>query len=146
MKRSLVGGRIAEEADGEPVLAPVSGRKGHPRGERYLSSDDAMPTVEEVLDVKQVHRAPFPFAVASASSEQLRHHHPGIGVSSERVAVISIGGQDEIIGSNRFHCSDCNRLLADVQVAEAGDLRQAILLARAFLEAADQHHLSVHRQ
>ena len=43
--------------------------------------------------------------------------------------------------------ADCSptadRLLADVEVAEAADQPEAVELARALLEAADEQHLAV---
>src|SRR5262249_48220554 len=102
--------------------------------------------VKVVLDVEQVHRAALAFAVASGPAEQLGHHHSGMSVASQRMTVVAIAGEHEVVGSSRFDRSHHHRLLTDVKVAKTGNFPQPILLTGSLLETADQDHLPIHRQ
>ncbi len=59
------------------------------------------------------------------------------------MAMIAIGGDDLVAFLDRHLHADDHRLLADIEMAEAGDQSFAVHLARAFLEAADQKHLFI---
>jgi len=55
--------------------------------------------------------------------------------------MLTVGAGDVVVGTERAEAAYGHRLLADVEVAEAADLPQAVRLSRLFLEAADQQHL-----
>src|SRR5258708_19961065 len=57
--------------------------------------------------------------------------------------VLAVAGEDVVVGLERGEAADSLRLLADVQVAVAADLRFGVLLLSAFFEAPDQLHLAV---
>ena len=64
----------------------------------------------------------------------------GVGAARERVAVRAVGGDQVVLVAHRADGADDRRLLADREVQEAADLRLRVHLARALLEAADEHH------
>ncbi len=59
------------------------------------------------------------------------------------MAVVAIAGDELIAFARRQLAADDHRLLADVEVAEAGDEAHAVELAGFLLEAADQQHLAI---
>src|SRR5690606_40527064 len=54
---ALVAGGVTEVADRDTVLVAVPARERHAGAERDLPTDDAVPAVEVLLDVEDVHRA-----------------------------------------------------------------------------------------
>ena len=58
--------------------------------------------------------------------------------------VIAIRGDDIIVFAHGRDCAHDNRLLPNVEMAEAADFLRLILLARAFFETADQQHQREH--
>ena len=72
----------------------------------------------------------------------LGHQGPGRDAARERVAVLAIGRHHGVGGRERLHDADRVRLLADIKMKEAADLRGRIELDAAFLEAADAQHLA----
>src|SRR5260370_39464000 len=57
--------------------------------------------------------------------------------------VLAVAGEDVVVGLERGEAADARRLLAEVQVAVAADLRFGVLLLSAFFKAPDQLHLAV---
>ena len=64
----------------------------------------------------------------------------GLGAAHERVAVRAVGRDQVVVVAHRARRADDRRLLADREVQEAADLGLGVHLARALLEAADEHH------
>jgi hypothetical protein len=56
------------------------------------------------------------------------------------VTVRAVGRDQVVLVAHRADGADDGRLLADGEVEEAADLRLGVHLARALLEAADEHH------
>ena len=139
-ERALVGGAVAEHADGHLVEALVVGGERHAGGQRQVAADDAVAAHEAVLEVEHVHRAAAAVRDALLAAEQLGHHAVGIRPAGERVAVRAVGRDQVVVVAQRAAGADDRRLLADRQVQEAADLGLRVHLARALLEAADEHH------
>ena len=77
---------------------------------------------------------------------ELRHHAFGVHAAGQHVAMVAVGG-DHLITVGRGHLhADHDRLLADIEMAEAADETHAVELRRLLLEAADQQHLAVGMQ
>src|SRR5258708_811393 len=57
--------------------------------------------------------------------------------------VLAVAGEDVVVRLERGEAADDRRLLADVQVAVAADLRFGVLLLSAFFKAPDQLHLAM---
>ena len=139
-ERALVGGAVTEHADRDLLGPAVVARQRDPRGDRQVAADDPVAAHEAPLAVEHVHRAPAPAGDAGLAPEQLGHHALGIGPARQRVAMRTVGRDQEVLVAHRPHGADDRRLLADRQVQEAADLGLRVHLARALLEAADQQH------
>ena len=63
-----------------------------------------------------------------------------VRAARQRVAVRAVGRDQVVLVAHRADGADDRRLLADREVQEAADLRLRVHLARALLEAADEHH------
>src|SRR5262249_42605936 len=91
-------------------------------------------------------RAALALAVPGGPAEQLGHHHPRVCPSGQGVGVIAVGPELVVVRTEGLGGPDRDRLLPDVQVAEAVDFSLLVGLCGPFLEAPDQVHLPVHRQ
>ena len=101
------------------------------------------PPKKILLHAEHVHRAAFALGIAAAAPGQLRHDALGVHAGGEHVAVVAIPGDDLVaLLEDDLHADD-DRLLADVEVAEAADQPHAVHLAGLLLEAADQQHVAV---
>ena len=78
-----------------------------------------------------------PAALPNSSAMTAAREH----AAGQRLAVLAVGAGDVVVGPQRGEAADRDRLLADVEVAEAADLAEAVGLAGLLLEAADQQHL-----
>ena len=83
---------------------------------------------------------PRPCETPVVAPEQLGHDVVGVRAARERVAVRAVGRDQVVPVAHRAHRADDRRLLADREVQEAADLGLGVHLARALLEAADEHH------
>ena len=122
------------------LRAAVVGGQRHARGEREVAADDPVAAHEAVLEVEHVHRAAAAVRHAGLAAEQLGHDPVGLGAARQRVAVRAVGRDQVILVAHGADGADDRRLLADGEVEEATDLRLRVHLARALLEAADEHH------
>ena len=66
----------------------------------------------------------------------------GRDAAHQRVAMLAVGRDDRVVGLQRLHRADGDRLLADVEMQEAADLGGAVQLGAFLFEAADAHHLA----
>ena len=110
-----------------------------------MPADDAVPAVEVVLDIEEVHRAALAFDKAGALAEELGHHLVHARPQKERVGMVAIGGDD---GITRFlhrliEQAGCDRFLADVGVQVSADLALAEAAVAGILEEADVDHLFI---
>ncbi len=137
---ALVGGAVAEHAQRDLLGAAVVGGQRHAGGQREVAADDPVAAHEAVLAVEHVHRAAAAVGHALLAPEQLGHDLVGVGAARERVAVRAVGGDQVVLVAHRADGADDRRLLADREVEEAADLGLRVHLARALLEAADEHH------
>jgi len=64
----------------------------------------------------------------------------GIAAAGERVPVRAVRRDEVVLVAQGTRGADDRRLLADREVQEAADLGLGVHLARALLEAADEHH------
>ena len=79
-----------------------------------------------------------PAALPNSSAITVR----GDDAPGERVAVLAVGAGDVVVGPERGEAAHRDGLLADVEMAEAADLAEAVRLAGLLLEAADEQHLA----
>src|SRR3954451_7805289 len=142
---ALVGGAVTEHAHHGVVGALVVALQRHAGGERQVAAHDPVAAEEAALDVEQVHRPAATVRAAVHAAEQLGHHRVRMSAARNRLAVLAIGGEQVVAVAHRLRRVHHRGLLANAEVEEAADLRLRVHLARALLEAADQHHLREHR-
>ena len=128
------------------VCAAILGGEGDAGGQRNLSADDAVAAEEVLVGVEEVHRAALALRAAADLAEQLGHHLVGRSAHDERVAVVAVAREHVVVRSQRRERADGDRLLPDVEVAEAADLAERVSLGRLLLEAADENHLVEHAE
>ena len=121
-------------------LHPVGQRQ--PDGERQAAADDGVAAVEAGRGVEQVHRAAAAAAAALDPAVHLGHDRVGMGTPRARawpcsryVATTASSAPSAPITPTG------DRLLTDVQVQEAADLRPLYSSTQRLLEPADAHHL-----
>src|SRR5690606_12982320 len=106
---------------------------------------DAVPAVEVLLDVEEVHRAALAARAAVDLAEEFGHARVGGHAAGEAEAVVAVGGDERVPVVERPDGAGRDGLLAYVEVEEAGDLLAAVHLRGALLEAALEQHVAVHR-
>ena len=141
VERADVHRPVAEVADGDAIGALIAQRVRGARGESQMSADDAVAAVQAVLGVEQVHRAALALRDARALAEELGHDLARIGAEDERLGVIAIAAEDDVVVVQRAEDAGGDRLLADVDVEIPADLALTELALGGFLEAADEDHL-----
>src|SRR5262245_61995747 len=139
---ALVGGAVAEIGQSNIVIAAIAVGEGEPRTERDLRADDAVAAVKLLLPAEHVHGAALALGIAAAAAGQFGHHAVGGHAAGEHVPVVAVSGYDLIAGLERHLHADDDRLLADIEVAEAADRAHAVKLAGLFLKAPDQQHVA----
>ena len=60
--------------------------------------------------------------------------------------MFAIAGKDVIIGTKRGNCTHGDRFLTDIEMTEAADFSQAVAFRALLFKAANQEHLTKHRQ
>ncbi len=142
VERALVHGAVAEVADADRVLVAVLAGEGDARGQGQVAADDGVAAEEPLRGVEEVHRAALALGAAGVAAQQLGHRLVGAHPAGQGVAVVAIGGDDEIVVAEHPDRTDGDRLLTAVQVAEAADLAAHLVeLVRLLFEPADQEHL-----
>src|SRR5215471_4111028 len=125
-----------------PICAIVMG-KGEPGSDWHLRTDDAVATKEALLPAEHVHRAALAVRIAATTPGQLGHDTLGIHAASQHVSVIAIGRDDRVALPERCLHADDDRLLPDIEVAEAADQPHAVHLPSPLLETPDHQHVTV---
>src|SRR5690606_1493410 len=128
----------AEVAEGDIVVAAVLVGKCEPCAERDVGAHNAVSTVEIPLYGAHVHRAALALRVTAPATRQLGHDTLGIHAASQHVAMVAVG-RDDLISLVGTHLqADDDRLLANVEEAEAADEAHAVKLTGLFLKSPDQ--------
>ena len=111
--------------------------------DRHLGADDAVAAEEVLLAAEHVHRAALAVRIAAAAPGQFGHDPLRVHAAGQHVAVVAIGGDDRVaLLERRLHADD-DRLLADIEMAEAADQPHPVHLPGPLLEAADQQHVGI---
>ena len=103
--------------------------------------DDRVRAEVPALDVVQVHRAAVAVRAALDLPVQLRHHLVRVRPARERVPVRAVRGGEDVPVLHRLADTDRDRLLADRDVQEPGQLTSTEALLDLLLEVPDQQHL-----
>ena len=138
---ALIGRALAEEGERRREALPrYLLAKASPVPSGAGAPTMPWPPIEILLHREHVHRAALALGIAMAASGEFGHHALGVHARGEHVAVIAIGGDDLVARLDRHLHADDDRLLADIEMAEAADIAHAVELARLLLEAADEQH------
>jgi hypothetical protein len=108
--------------------------------ERNPAPDDGIASIETGPGIEEMHRAAPPPAAALHLPVHLGHDLARVYPAGKSVTVFAIGGHHSIIGLERLHHSDGNRLLTDVQMEKSTDLLRLIELGASLLEPANPKH------
>ncbi len=140
VKLALAGGAIPEERHRDLVGAPVLRRKCRPRHDPEPASDDPVAAKHPHREIRDVHAATLAAAHPGRLAHDLGRHLVHPGALGQGVAVPSMGRGDVVILAEGRADAGRHRLLADVQVHEAGQARRQEHLAHPLLERPDAGH------
>jgi hypothetical protein len=143
VERRMVDGAVAEERDRHAVGAAIPGADRCAHRGRDAGADQAVGAEQAGRAVVEMHRAAAPAAAAVALAVELGHQRARRHALGERVAVTAMRRGDPVAGPQMGADADRSRLLADIEVEEAGRLALAAGDLRRKLEAAQQHHLAI---
>ena len=114
--------------------------KPTPAATGTCAADDAVPAEEVQVAVEEVHRAALAARAAVHAPEELGHDRARRHAAGECLAVVAVGGDDVVVGAEHREHARGDRLLPDVEVAEAADLPERVRLADLLLEATLEEH------
>ena len=133
-------GPVAEEHDGDPILAAQPGGQRVARGHREVAAHHAGGAHQAVLGVHEVHRAAEALAQPRRAAHQLRHHAVHRRALGQRVAVGAMAAVDGVVVAQLAADPGGHALRADAEVDQPVDLEAVVQLGHALLEAADPPH------
>ncbi len=142
MERARVRRAVAEERDGDALLAAhLEGERGADDS-RQPAADDGVRAEIADLDVVQMHRAAVAPAAAFDLAVQLGHDPLDGRSLRDRVTVRAMRRRDDVLARERGTDPGRGRLLADRDVQEPRQLARAEPILDLLLEATDQEHLA----
>jgi hypothetical protein len=97
VERADVHRAVAEITDRNAIGALVAQRVRGTGGEGQMPADDAVAAVQAVLGVEQVHRSALALRDTGALAEQLDHDLVRIGPADERLRVIAVAAEDDVV-------------------------------------------------
>ena len=106
--------------------------------------DDAVGAQHAQVQVGDVHRAALAVAVARRAAQELGVHALGVAALGDEVAVAAMGAGDVVVLGEEGADAHADRLLAGVEMGDAGDLGVAHQFGHPLLELADGDHGLVH--
>ena len=142
MERADVRRPVAEERDRDARLAAQLEGERRAGDRRQPAADDRVRAQVPALDVVEVHRAAVPVRAALDLPVQLRHQLVRVRPAGERVRVRAVRGREDVAVLHRLADADRDRLLADRDMQEAGQLAGAEALLDLLLDVPDQEHLA----
>jgi hypothetical protein len=142
-ERALVRAAVARERDRDLIRPLHAGRESHAAHERRTAADDPVGAQHALGEVGDVHRPALAVAEAGRLAVDLGHHPLDVAALRDRVTVAAVGAGHVVVRPEvRAHARG-DRLLAGVQVHEAGDLPRRELAVQALLELANRAHDAV---
>src|SRR5882672_6433410 len=144
VEQALPERAVAEEAHRDlAALAHLGGERGA-GGEARGAPHDGVGAEIARLGIGDVHGTALAPAVARLLTEELGEHPAHRGALGQAVAVAAMRARDEVVPLERLADPDRDRLLADIEMGQAGHLRALVELVHLLLEGADLGHLPVH--
>ena len=140
MEFALGGCPLAEEADGDAILAAhlVGQRQAH--RQRQAAADDGIAAVEIVLAAEQVHGAAAASRAAFGLAVHLGHHLAHGDAAHQRVGVLAVGCHQPVVCPQCADHAGGDRLLAVIEMQEAADLSRTVEFGTFRLKPADTDH------
>src|SRR4051794_30851829 len=89
-----------------------------------------------------MHGTTLALGVAMLPPGQFGHHALGIHAAGQHVAVVAVAGDHLITALDRHLHPDDDRLLPNIEMAEAADQAHPVKLTGLLLEAADEQHVT----
>jgi hypothetical protein len=129
VQHALADRTITHHAQGHVVLAAVLVGEGDAGAQADLPAHDAVATEEVALLVEVVHAAALALARTGQFAVELGHHVLR-GAQHQRMAMITVAGDDAIGRANGGDHTREDGLLPDVEVAETAELLHGVELAR----------------
>ena len=140
---AMIDGAVTEEGDRDVVLAARAGADAGTDGMADPGGDDAVRPEQADASVVEMHGAAAPAAASVALDRRARPSAlRGDTPLAKRVAVPAMRGRDPVGRPEMRAYADSGRLLADVEMQEAGRLALAAGDLRGAFETPQEHHLS----
>src|SRR5581483_3754427 len=133
---------VAEERDPDARLASQLERERGTGDRGQAAADDRVRAEVPTLDVVEVHRAAVAVRAALELSVELGHQLVRMRAAGERVRMRAVRRGEDVTVLHRLAHADRDRLLADRDVQEAGQLAGAEPLLDLLLEVPDEQHLA----
>ena len=93
-----------------------------------------------------MHRAALALGQPALAPGQFGHDPTGFHAASQHMPMVAVRCYALVAVFGSSLKTDHNRLLADVEMAEAANQAHSVKLAGLFLESSDQQHFTVERQ
>ena len=143
VERAFIGGTIAEEGDGNPIVAfePVCETGAHGNGR--TAADDAVGAQHPECHVGNVHGAALALAVARGPTVELGEHGTELAAFGDQVAVTPVGAGDPVFVAQVSHDAGSHGFLAHVKVQSPRYFAVFHEFARPLFKEPDADHATV---
>ena len=146
VKGAVVHRAVSEERHHHVALSAHLGADSGPHRGGQTAADNAVGAEQADGGIKQVH-APAPSAAAAGGlAIEFGHEVPGRQSLRQGMSVPAVSAGNPVLFAQAGAHSHCGRLLAHVQMNEAGHPAGLIVLLRCQLELPEQNHLLVQPQ
>ena len=119
VERADIGRAVAEEADGDVLVALVLRTQRRAAGDRQMRADDGVGAHHAVRGGSEVHRAALAAHQAVVALHQLTEHFLDRHAARKRVRVAAIGAEGVVAFRHRAAKARCDCFLAEREVAGA---------------------------
>src|SRR5581483_4802087 len=135
----------AEEADGHLIAAAHFAGKSRAGSHRRAAPHNGIRAQIARILVRDMHGTTFAAAVASFLTQQFGEHAVNGGSLCQAMAVPAMRAGDIVIATQGGAYSHSYRLLANVEMSQAGHFGAKIQLVHMLFKNTDFEHLLVHR-
>ena len=140
---ALVDGAIAEERHADTPFALALGSEGTAGGDANSPAHDAIRTQDAKRDIRDMHFAAFPAAVAGDSAHNFCHHRFHPPAFGDDMTMAAVGTGDGVIQAQGCTHTHRRGFLSIRQVGQTGHQAPAINVKNGLLEGPDGEHLAV---
>ena len=143
-ENTLIGGAIAEKADGHLVCSPSLRGKSGAKRDAHATADDAIASQKPLLFAELMHGSTKAAGQPCFPPHHLGHGPRQISHFGDAVTMRTVRAGSKIIIAQRAAGAHGHRLLPDVQMNGARDLLGSVEAFDLLLEPTDLDHLSKH--